>query len=47
MFKVLVAIDESEPAQRVLDKVIELAAVMPSAEIHVLNEPTVYGEVAL
>jgi len=50
MFKLLVAIDESEQAQRILDKVIEIAGVMPSAEIHVLNvqaEPTVYGEVSL
>src|SRR5512139_1092948 len=50
MFKLLVAIDESEQAQRILTKVIEIAAVMPSADIHILNvqaEPTVYGEVSL
>jgi nucleotide-binding universal stress UspA family protein len=50
MFKLLVAIDESEQARRILDKVVEIAGVMPGAEIHVLNvqeEPTVYGEVAL
>jgi nucleotide-binding universal stress UspA family protein len=50
MFKILVAIDESEQAQRILDKVAEIAAAMPSSDIHfvnVQNEPTVYGEVSL
>ena len=50
MFRMLVAIDESEQAQRVLDKVVEVAAAMPSADIHLVNvqhEPVVYGEIAL
>ncbi|RPI41596.1 MAG: universal stress protein [Betaproteobacteria bacterium] len=50
MFKMLVAVDGSEHAQRTLDKVVELAAEMHAPEVHLLNvqdEPTVYGEVAL
>ena len=50
MFKMLVAVDGSEHAQRTLEKAAELASEMHAAEVHILNvqdEPTVYGEVAL
>lgn len=49
MFKILLAVDGSDHAQRTIDKTIELAAALRSATVHVLNvqeEPLVYGEIA-
>ena len=37
MFKIMVAIDDSEHGQRVLDKAAQLAASVASAELHLMH----------